>query len=52
MAKKKKKKKNILNLYPEDMERTHIWTDICDVLGIPYNCGGVEVEFKKVKIIK
>jgi hypothetical protein len=52
MAKKVKKKRNILNLYPEDFEKSHIWKDVCDVLGISSDNTGVEIEFTNIKPIK
>jgi RNA-binding protein YlmH len=38
-----------LTLYPEDFEKTHIWKDICDCLGISYNSPEVHIEFINVK---
>jgi len=38
-----------LTLYPEDFEKTYIWKDICDCLGISYNSPEVHIEFVNVK---
>jgi hypothetical protein len=51
MAKKVKKKRNILNLYPEDFEKSHIWKDVCDVLGISSDNTGVEIEFTNLNLL-
>lgn len=38
-----------LTLYPEDFEKTYIWKDVCDCLGISYNSPEVHIEFINVK---
>jgi hypothetical protein len=40
--------KKTLKLYPEDFEKSHIWNDICDVLGVPYSADSISVEFGEV----
>ena len=41
-------KKNILKLYPEDFEKSHIWFDICDVLKVPHSADSISVEFGEI----
>ena len=43
-----KMKKNILKLYSEDFEKSHIWTDICDVLSVPHSADSISIEFGEI----
>jgi len=53
MAKKKTKKKiKVLNLYPEDFDRSPIWEDVCEVLGVSASSDGVSIVFTKVEEVK
>lgn len=38
-----------LTLYPEDFEKTHIWKDVCDCLGVSYNSQEIHIECINVK---
>lgn len=42
-------KENLLILYKEDFERTHIWEDICAILSVPLSAESVKVTFTKVE---
>lgn len=41
-------KENLLILYKEDFERTHIWEDICTILAVPISAESVYIRFDKV----
>jgi hypothetical protein len=41
-------KKNILRLYSEDFEKSHIWRDICDILSVPYSVDSISIEFGEI----
>ena len=42
-------KENVLNLYKEDFERTHIWEDICTILAVPLSADSVSIIFDRVE---
>ena len=42
-------KQNLLILYKEDFERTHIWEDICTILAIPVSAESAYIRFDKVE---
>jgi hypothetical protein len=42
-------KQNLLILYKEDFERTHIWEDICTILAIPISAESAYIRFDKVE---
>ena len=38
-----------LTLYPDDFEKTHIWIDICDCLGVSYNSQEIHMDCINIK---
>lgn len=40
---------NLLILYKEDFERTHIWEDVCTILAIPVSAESAYIVFNKVE---